>query len=672
MQKYIHSRLLRWLFAVGFIIISLMTVARVAFVIINKPDQILWTNMADAFFMGLRYDLRVVGILIFSSLVFGSFKLLNPFESKRAKKFMFIILGIFFFVTTLTYAIDFAHYAYLSTRLNASILNYLEEGKTSVGMVWATYPVIRILLALAFVMIILMWVVKKLFFKAAMPYPATKKYNRAGWVSASLLLFAVLIFGRVGQYPLRWSDAFSLGSEFKANTAFNPYQSFFSTLTFRKSTYDIKKVKENYPMMASLLQLPHPDTESLNFERIYAAKQVGLTSPNIVVVIVESFSAYKSSMWGNPLNTTPYFNDMCKNGVFFNRCFTPTYGTARGVWATLTGLPDVEIAKTASRNPAMVNQHIIANEFSNHDKLYFIGGSTSWANIRGVLQNNIEGIKIYEEENIDAKRVDVWGVSDKDLFLEANKKFRELKKPFFSVIQTAANHRPYTIPEVDLDKFKKVFHPIDSLKKYGFESNEELNAFRFTDFCIQQFIEAAKKEAYFKNTIFAFIGDHGINGDAGNMFPRSWSEDQALTSEHVPLLFYAPGLLKPAIRTNICSQIDVMPTLASMGGFAYRNNSLGRNLMDTAIFKNQTGLNNTAFIINPDLRQIGLVTDKHFYMRSLKGGKEKMVSIIHNNPVGNSKEEKEVLEYSRKMASAYFETAKYLLYNNKKKPEEKN
>ncbi len=667
MKKYIHSRLLRWLLSLGLFIISLMTIARIVFVYVNKPDQLSWSEMDTAFLMGLRYDLRIIGIVLFVLLIIGSFKKTNPFNSNTSKKIMFFVLEFFMLMTAFVYALDFAHYAYLSNRLNASILNYLEEGKTSLGMVWQTYPVIRIILALIVVVFVFMWMLKKLFQKASLTIDSPQKSNRIIAVSGFALLFAVLIFGRVGQYPLRWSDAFSLGNEFKANTAFNPYQSFFSTLTFRKSTFDIKKVKEYYPLIASHLQISNPDLESLNFERFIEAKNEVVPTPNVVIVIVESFSSFKSSMWGNQLNATPYFNEMCKNGIFFNRCFTPTFGTARGVWATLTGLPDIEIARTASRNPAMVNQHIMANEFNGYDKMYFIGGSTSWANIRGILANNIDGIKIYEEENMDAKRVDVWGISDNDLFQTANKKFSEQKKPFFAVIQTADNHRPYTIPAVDLDKFKKVYYSLDSLKKYGFESNEELNAFRYTDFCIQQFIEAAKKESYFKNTVFAFVGDHGITGDAGNMFPRAWSEDQPLSTEHVPLLFYAPEILKPALRTNICSQIDVMPTIAGISGMAHHNNSLGRNLLDTNIYKDQTSLYNNAFIINPDLRQIGIVTNEYFYMRSLKTGKEKMVSIINNDPVGNNRKEKSVLDYSRKMTSAYFETAKYLSFNNGKK-----
>jgi phosphoglycerol transferase MdoB-like AlkP superfamily enzyme len=98
----------------------------------------------------------------------------------------------------------------------------------------------------------------------------------------------------------------------------------------------------------------------------------------------------------------------------------------------------------------------------------------------------------------------VWGISDKHLFLEANDILKQQASPFFAVIQTADNHRPYTIPEEDLEEFSKKEFPTDTLKKYGFESNAELNAFRYTDFSYQKFIEAAKKEKYFAKHHFCF------------------------------------------------------------------------------------------------------------------------------------------------------------------------
>jgi phosphoglycerol transferase MdoB-like AlkP superfamily enzyme len=411
------------------------------------------------------------------------------------------------------------------------------------------------------------------------------------------LVFGFGIFGKLDQFPLRWSDAFALGNDYKANLALNPFQSFFSTLKFRGNTYDEATVRKSFSVLSPYYGFSKSDSSTLNFKRKISPRANAIkTVPNVVVVICESFSAYKSSMWGNPLNTTPFFDEMSRQGIFFDHCFTPTYGTARGVWAVITGIPDVEIGTTtSSRNPLAVNQHTIINDFRDYSKYYFIGGSTSWANIRGLLTNNIRDLNLFEQKDYSSPKIDVWGISDKNLFLEANKRLKQATKPFFAVIQTADNHRPYSIPEEDLKTFHKIEMPKDSLRKYGFESNDEMNAFRYTDFGFRAFMEAARKESYFGNTIFLFIGDHGIVGDAGNMFPRSWT-DQKLTMEHVPLLIYSPGLLSPERIGELCSQVDVLPTLAGLCNIPYENTTLGRDILDTLNYKKKA----FSFIYNPD------------------------------------------------------------------------
>src|SRR5690606_2376612 len=121
------------------------------------------------------------------------------------------------------------------------------------------------------------------------------------------LVCGFFIFGRFNQYPLRWSDAFALGSDYKANLALNPFESFLNSLKFRKSSYDVAKLKSLYPVISDYLGLRKEDAEALNFTRTVAPRPGAITSrPNIVLVLCESFSGYKSSMWGNPLNTTPF------------------------------------------------------------------------------------------------------------------------------------------------------------------------------------------------------------------------------------------------------------------------------------------------------------------------------------------------------------------------------
>lgn len=663
MENLRIPRYIRWIANTGIFFLLLMTVLRVVLVYVYRSNSQKNIELIDAYIMGMRYDLRIVSIGCMVLFLVGSIPGLHPLRKKWGKIIAFWLWGIFVTVLSVFYIVDFGNFGYLYQRLSATLLNYAEDTSISLGMAWQTYHLGWILLGLVLIVITLLAMVRVLYNRALQQPGPYKAKRSVAWGILFFLLLGLGIFGRVGQYPLRWSDAFALeGGDFAANVALNPFQSFFSTLDFRHATYDMKKVRAAYGPVSNYLGVQVPDSNLLNYTRTVTATPA--THPNVVLVICESFSMYKSTMSGNPLNTTPYFNSLCEQGIFFNHCFTPTYGTAKGVWATVTGVPDVQLFKTASRNPAAVDQHSIIGDFTGYDKFYFLGGSASWANLRGLLTNNIPGLHLYEQDDYEAKKVDVWGISDKNLFLEANKVLKQQQKPFFAVIQTADNHRPYTIPAEDQEEFKSVQLPVDSLRKYGYGGIDELNAFRYTDFSFRKFIEAAQKEPYFQNTIFVFIGDHGIPGDATAILPRAYT-DQGLVSEHVPLLFYSPSLLKPEHSAAIASQVDVLPTIAGLCNINYTNTAMGRDLLDRKRLAADSGRSNYAFIIDPEKKRLGMVHGDYFYSYGMdQSSPEQMNSIITNEKVAIPDS---LRKQYRKMTDDYYETSRYLLLNNKKK-----
>ncbi|HEY5464127.1 MAG TPA: sulfatase-like hydrolase/transferase [Hanamia sp.] len=713
--------LVKWMVLTGIAFLVFMTLMRLVFFYHFVPPGYHFSKCLPSFLLGLHFDVRIICGMILFPFVIGNLHLkynhrnrlsagsiievfftilimilmlifmhkghatvttlvgiailfalillwlfitknCNPFENSFSAK----IFKIYFFIITLSlvllYVIDFEYFDYLHERLNAGAMNYLSDAKISMNMVWETYPVFKLLLFTIIGTAVIYWLIVRWFKKIQHTifnaHVVTKFIT--GFVFA--LILGLGVFGRLNQYPLRWSDAFAFDDNFKANLSLNPPQSFLSTLKFKNSTFDIKKVKEYYPLMVQYLNVQNPDSVLFNYTRIHKVA-VPANPPNVVVVICESFSAYKSSMWGNPLNTTPFFNEMCNHGIFFDRCFTPSYGTARGVWAVVTGIPDVEYPTTSSRNPAYVDQHSIIDDYKGYQKFYFIGGSSSWANIRGLLTNNLDSLHLYEEGDYKSKAIDVWGISDKRLFLEANNVLSKQTHPFFAVIQTADNHRPYTIPEEDRKEFVPKNYPIDTLKKYGFQSNAELNAFRYTDFSFQKLIEAAKKESYFNNTIFVFVGDHGIRGNVGNMFPKAWEID-GLTTQNVPLLFYSPSLLTPQRIDRTCSQIDLIPSVSSLAKISFTNTTLGRDLFDTV--QNNVRFKNLAFLFDPEVKQIGIVTDEYCYVHNLLSGREDFRSSKNNLPLPETPEIASDKKALQDLSQAYYETAKYMLLNNKK------
>ena len=666
MKKTFLPKTIRWTFYSGFVFLIIMSLLRFVFVNYFSAPASADNNLTSSYILGFRYDLRYVTIVMMITLLFSYIKPLNPFDKKLGKQIAIITWMLFSSLLLFFYTADFIHYAYVHQRLNASILSYIDNPLISMQMMWQSYPIITIII----IFLVVEWVLYKFI---SFTYQLSDKYERTGSQFKNIIIqtifFIILLYAAIGniiykggQYPLRWSNAYSLGSDYKANVALNPMQSFFSTLNFRSSKIDTDLIKKNYSVIADYLTIPsnEQDAQNLQFARIHNPVNNNLeasTIKNVVLVICESFSAYKSSMMGNPLNTTPYFNDLKKQGVYFNRAFSPAYGTARGVWAVLTGTPDVLEGKTSSRNPLAVDQHSIIADFKNYEKYYFLGGSASWANIRGVLTNNISDLKIFEQGSYQSSEIDVWGISDKNLFLEANKTLSKNTKPFFAIIQTADNHRPYTIPAEDLKVFVKKTVPKDSLLKYGFENNEEYNAFRYTDFCIEQYIEAAKKEKYFNETLFVFVGDHGIKGDAGTMLPKSFTE-QGLTNMHVPLLFYAPSILQPKEYSIPVSQLDVLPSIASLCNIPYTNTTMGKNVFITVQQKD-----NAIFLYDDFNQQIGVLNNEFYYGYQLKNpSKPIFESALNNEVVKNDSVQKQM----DILTKTIYETAKYMLIHNQK------
>lgn len=667
MNKIKQFSTIVWISITGMCFLTLMTLLRFVFVHRFVAPSLNQGSLKAAYILGFRYDLRYVAIAMLLILILSFFKAVHPFVTKQGKRLSFLVWMGFSIFLILFYTADFIHYAYVHQRLNASILSYLDNAAISMQMMWQSYPILLIIFVFVAALFTLYQLVRFTFKIAS---KSSQSSNKIQTILVNILFFFILVYSIVGnvvysggQYPLRWSDAYSLGTDFNANVALNPMQSFFSTLSFRSTQINTDLIKNNYSVISDYLDLTDvvQNTKEFNFNRVIRAKPNDTLSPkikNVVLVICESFSAYKSSMMGNPLNATPYFNSMRKQGVYFNRAFSPAYGTARGVWAAITGTPDVLEGKTSSRNPLAVDQHSIIADFKNYEKFYFLGGSTRWANIRGVLTNNIADLNIYEQGRYQSSEINVWGISDKNLFMEANKTLSTNTKPFFAIIQTADNHRPYTIPEEDLKSFKKLTVSKDSLLKFGFENNDEYNAFRYTDYCFEQFIEAAKKEKYFDNTLFVFIGDHGIKGDAGEMLPKSFTE-QNLTNMHIPFLFYAPKILNPKEYSLPVSQIDVLPSIASLCNIPYTNTTLGKSVFDMLNKSDKHSI----FLYDDFNQQIGVLNNEYYFGYKIKDpNKGIFESVLNNAKVANDSIEKQM----RRLTETIYETSKYMLINNKK------
>ncbi|PBJ21216.1 Lipoteichoic acid synthase 2 [Pseudomonas sp. ACN8] len=622
--------------------------------------------------IGFRFDLRLAILVMLPLALLAWIPRWNLTSSRLlrwiARFYIFASLG----ALLLIYIIDFGHYAYLGVRINATVLRFIEDAQISRDMVWQTYPVIWISLGwLATVALVTLALVR--LERVTLDRPRKPVHPLCATWGGALMVMVVLlgILGRVenmnleNPVPLRWSDAFFSGNNQTAALGLNPVIFLYDTLKVGQSRYDEAQVREHYSVMANYLGVDQPDPQSLNFVRHQAPqpyKVPGSRPPNVMFVMLESLGTSAVGAYGNPINPTPNLDRLATQSWFFEHFYVPVTGTAKTVWASISGVPDVTRQETATRNPLITRQNSLVNAFTGYEKIYTIGGNSGWANMNALIRQSIDGVRLYEERDWKSPVVDVWGISDLDLFKETDQLLQALPKdkPFFAYVQTAGNHRPFTIPETN-DGFE-VKHPtLEEVQAAGSRSVEQYNAVRLLDFNIGRLMEIAKAGGYYDNTIFVLFGDHNTR-IAQIPFLAPAYEQLGLESNAVPMIIHAPGLLGTRKVQEAVGLVDLLPTVAGMAGLEFRNSGMGRDIQQPA----PEGERVVPLVLREGtFPLIAGVTQHYMVQMEHDGSSPTLHDLASKTPLDNVAEQNPE-EFKRlvQLTRAMHETSRLMLYQN--------
>ena len=624
-----------------------------------------YAELWKTFYIGAKFDMRLACAL---AIVLGIYLAFYAFWHKVSclKKAVCCLYGLLEAAVLLIYFADFGHYAYISMRITSSVFTYSENALISAQMLWETYPIIWMLIGLLLWGILGYFFVKKLLGYA---FARDDKYRWKGnlaWFVGGILITGGLMFGQISQYPLRWSNAYHSTNNFICNLTLNPIINLYDTYLFSQhKDFDADAARKYYPEIAQYLQVNKPNAATLNYERHFSSAK-NPHNYNVVMIFMESFAWNKSSFTNPDLDPTPFAKALADKSILFTNFFTPTSATARAVFATLTGIPDVSNIKTSSRNPLIVDQHLVANALDDYEKYYFIGGSSSWGNIRGIIEHNLSHVHMYEEGKFQNEhRNDVWGISDLDLFREANRILQEDQhksgKPFFAIIQTAGYHRPYTIPDDNAGFVADTKITEEQAKKRSFVSVAEYNSLRLSDHFLHEFFKLAEKSDYYQNTLFVIFGDHGLAAPESENVPRGYVEWN-LINHHVPLILAGPVVKQPRVIDQTASQVDILPTIMGFLGRGYMTRAIGRDALNS---RREPGALIYAWAQRPHV--IGFVQGDYYYQildNNTQEGLYKPGADDFSRDL--SKEEPERFARMKNLALGLYETSKYLLYNNHK------
>ncbi|AMO19387.1 sulfatase [Flavobacterium columnare] len=508
-------------------------------------------------FHGLTFD--TTAILYVNSL----FILLSifPLWINTRKGYQTVLLYVYFITNLIAYAtnfIDFIYYKYIYSRTTIAILDIAKHESNKGNMF--------------FRFIISYWYVYLLFFITAFVWIKLYKLVRVeeekvlhNWKyfltsKIGVIIILVLSIGGIrGDFkkstrPINLIDANQYvtkpqHADIVLNTPFALIRT-FRTTTFQKVNYTI-----NDSVLKNQIQ---PIKQYHNYPP---------TKPNIVVFITESFGR---EYWGcmNKNTTipgfksyTPFLDELAKESLIFTDAYANGSKSIHGMSSVIAGIPSFRDAFTSSPYPNQKIQSLVSClKELGYDTSFFHGAPNGSMGFMGF--GNILGFDHYygkTEFNDDTQHDGVWGIWDEPFMQFMKKTLDQKKTPFFSTIFTVSSHEPYIVPKKYEGKFPKGTSPMHQCVGY-------------TDYAFKRFFEEAKKQPWFKNTIFIITADH-TNLTA---YPEY---DKIVNRQAVPILIYKPDGSLKAENNDFAQQIDIYPTLLDMIGYPKPFRSWGRSLV---------------------------------------------------------------------------------------------
>jgi phosphoglycerol transferase MdoB-like AlkP superfamily enzyme len=294
-----------------------------------------------------------------------------------------------------------------------------------------------------------------------------------------------------------------------------------------------------------------------------------VSNPNIVTIILESWTADVIESLDGEKGVTPFFNSLEKEGLMFENIYAAGKRTDLmfpSLFSGFPAMPNISVIKYSDKSTHLpfITHAIKQNGYQTS---FNYGGEVEFANMKSYLTQAKFDIILGKESYPIEQWTSKWGVYDEVLFDKSITTINKLKPPFYSAILTQSTHEPFAIPIAN--KFKG-----------NSESIKFKNAAYYTDYCLKKFFEKAKKEKWYNNTIFILVADHG------HILPRN-NDYSSPAAFKIPLLIFGPALkddFKNKRISNIGNQQDYAATIKSILNLEvelpFSNNLLNYNRND--------------------------------------------------------------------------------------------
>ena len=558
--------------------ILLLTLIRLSLWLIYQDDFSTLNTMEvlQSFWAGLRVDL----ITIATSCSLFVLLLVLPFkfsDNHRYQKFIgygwYLILIIILFVLLS----DMVYFQFVHRHIGNEITAMSNDTHIVLDML-AEYTwllMIYVILSLG-----LFFIFKKII-NNQIPQTPHSFAKRSGIMLMVIIGMFLLIRGKVEGKSFSISDAFVVNKSASGNLALNGFFTLYRTITTTQKIYTFYDEDEALDTVKTLLhsdKFAFTDDEfPLSRENISTTKKV--SKPNIVIVLLESWSAkYVDSFGNNNFKVTPNFDKLASQGLLFSNFYANGQRSIEGITALFTGLTVLKGMHYLGAGLELSNLSYIANIAKDNGYSSISMQSSDRGSYRVDALSNIAGFEHYYgaedmpligDENKSVKPK--FGTWDGNMYQLLSQKLSIQKEPFLSFCFTATTHSPFISPGKKWEPY-----PHNNTNLYGF-----LNTLSYADNKLGEFMQRSQKEPWFDNTIFIFMADHTIGfGDDSKLFKDTDVKvaNRPLEGMRIPLLIYAPKFFKHQVIETIGSQADIIPTLMDIldwkGSFSTLSHSL--------------------------------------------------------------------------------------------------
>jgi phosphoglycerol transferase MdoB-like AlkP superfamily enzyme len=547
---------------------SLFTIQRIFFLSYYHSELkgIPFSQVLLSFFYGLSLDMSASCYLLALPALLMSIGM----TVKKDKAFFIAINWINYLLIAVCLVIGFvgiALYANWGQKINSKALSFLIYPSEVGGMVFDKYNLLYFAIFWGFTLL-LIYVYRK-FFK---PIKNISTGLIRGFTFFILFTSVLLVGARGGfqKIPVDKGRSYFSKNPVLNYASLNDFWNFFDIVLhpeIKTNPYLFTDKQTALNTIAGLYNAPD-STEYI----------VKTARPNIVLIIMESFSADAIACLGGEPGIAPKFDSLAKEGLLFTNYYATGFRTDQGVVALLSSFPAQPVSSIIHNFPKFEHlPNIIKTMGENgYYTSFYYGCDLGYADTRNYLK--LAGINLIKEKNnIPHTRETDWGAYDEDVFKYQMIDLNKQKQPFFSAMFSLTNHEFFT-------------GDVEKIRQGNSENDLYHNTTHYSDLCLYNYIQLAKKQKYWDNTLYIIVADHAHK----HPLERKYNE---VARHHIPLLICG-GALKEEYKGKVFaktgSQLDVSAIILGQlniknSGFKWSKNILNENIKGFAYYTFDNG-----------------------------------------------------------------------------------